>query len=35
MEKAAKAGDLNAARKHIPELEAQFNLLNQAMKKEL
>ena len=35
MEKAAKAGDLSAAGRHIPELEAQFNLLNQAMTKEL
>ena len=35
MEKAAKAGDLSAAGRHIPELETQFNLLNQAMKKEL
>ena len=35
MEKAAKAGDLHAAWKHIPELEAQFDRLIQAMKKEL
>jgi HPt (histidine-containing phosphotransfer) domain-containing protein len=35
MEKAARAGDLSAAGRHIPELEAQFDWLNQAMKKEL
>jgi PAS domain S-box-containing protein len=35
MEKAAKAGDLNAVRGHIPELEAQFDTLHQAMSKEL
>ena len=34
MEKAARAGDLHAAGRHIPEREAQFNLLNQAMAKE-
>jgi len=31
MEKSAKAGDLNAVVEHMVELEAQFNLLNQAM----
>jgi CheY-like chemotaxis protein/HPt (histidine-containing phosphotransfer) domain-containing protein len=35
MEKAARAGDLSAAGRHIPELESQFDRLNQAMKKEL
>ena len=35
MEKAAKAGDLNAVRGHIPEMEAQFDTLQQAMAKEL
>jgi CheY-like chemotaxis protein/HPt (histidine-containing phosphotransfer) domain-containing protein len=35
IEKAAKAGDLNAVRGHIPELEAQFDTLHQAMAKEL
>jgi CheY-like chemotaxis protein/HPt (histidine-containing phosphotransfer) domain-containing protein len=35
MEKAARAGDLSAAGRLIPELEAQFDRLNQAMKKEL
>jgi PAS domain S-box-containing protein len=35
MEKAAKAGDLNAVRGHIPEMEAQFDTLHQAMAKEL
>ena len=35
MEKAAKAGDFNAVREHIPEMEAQFDTLRQAMAKEL
>ncbi len=35
MEKAAKAGDLNAVRGYIPELESQFDALHQAMTKEL
>ena len=35
MEKAAKSGDLNAVARHMAELESQFNLLNQAMTKEL
>ncbi len=35
MEKAAKAGDLSAVAGHMPELEAQFNRLNQTMRKEL
>jgi len=35
MEKAARAGDLSAARGYMPELEAQFDRLNQAMTKEL
>jgi len=35
MEKAAKAGDFNAVRRYIPELESQFDTLHQAMTKEL
>jgi len=35
MEKAAKAGDFNAVRGHIPELEVQFDTLRQTMAKEL
>ncbi len=35
MEKTAKSGDLYAAGRHIPELEAQLDRLIQAMKKEL
>jgi HPt (histidine-containing phosphotransfer) domain-containing protein len=35
MEKAAKAGDLCAAGGHLAEIEAQFDMLNQAMAKEL
>jgi PAS domain S-box-containing protein len=35
MEKAAKAGDLDAARGYMAEIETQFNRLNQAMTKEL
>ena len=35
MEKSAKAGDLSAVVEHMVELEAQFNLLNQAMTAEL
>ena len=35
MEKAARAGDLSAAGRHMAELEAQFDRLNQAMTKEL
>jgi|APCry1669188910_1035180.scaffolds.fasta_scaffold32930_2 hypothetical protein len=34
MEKAVKAGDLDAAERHITELEAQFGRLNQVMTKE-
>ena len=35
MEKAAKSGDFNAVRGQIPEMEAQFDTLRQAMAKEL
>jgi PAS domain S-box-containing protein len=35
MEKATKAGDLDAAARQMAELEAQFSRLNQVMKKEL
>jgi HPt (histidine-containing phosphotransfer) domain-containing protein len=35
IEKAAMTGDLNAARIHMPELEEQFERLNQVMSKEL
>jgi CheY-like chemotaxis protein/HPt (histidine-containing phosphotransfer) domain-containing protein len=35
MEKAARAGDLSATRGYMPELEAQFDRLKQAMTKEL
>ena len=35
MEKAARAGDLSAAAKHVAELEAQFERLKQEMIKEL
>jgi PAS domain S-box-containing protein len=35
MEKAARAGDLRTAGRHLSDLEAQFCLLNQAMAKEL
>ena len=35
MEKASRAGDLNAAGRHMPELEAQCNWSKQALTKEL
>jgi HPt (histidine-containing phosphotransfer) domain-containing protein len=35
MEKAAKAGDLNAVGGHMAELDAQFDRLKEAMKKEI
>lgn len=34
MEKAGKAGDLDAAKARLPELEAQYELLKQALTKE-
>ena len=34
IEKSAKAGDLNAVAGHMAELEAEFNMLNQAMTEE-
>jgi hypothetical protein len=35
MESLAKAGDLNAVKDHMVQLEAQFDLLKQAMTKVL